>query len=224
MVPRVLFVTGTDTGVGKTVIAAALVRLLCSSGLRAAGFKPIETGVAPGAPSDASTLAEATTVPCGSLNSVYSFADPLAPAVAADRAATTIDIDRIRERIAEISASYDALVVEGAGGVFVPIRWDYTMLDLAADLRAPAVIVARAGLGTINHCLLTLQALRGRGVEIRAIVLNRLSTAPGLAEQTNADAIRRLSGLERVWVVPDLLAPDPLALADAVAPWLRGLL
>ena len=134
-----------------------------------------------------------------------------------------IDPQRIVRHFHRLQKEHDAVIVEGAGGVMVPICWDYSYLDLLRELAIPAVIVARAGLGTINHTLLTNNALRDQGTEVFAIVLNRRSSSPDLAEQTNAAAVRRLTGCDRVWALPEINGSDNGALAQEMKALLREL-
>jgi dethiobiotin synthetase len=215
-----LFITGTDTGVGKTVIAGAIAAYLREQGKDVGVMKPAETGCrkmtstqakkyAGGSakcvgselyPVDAAFLKEAS----GSADPLdlicpYRFAEPLAPAVAAKRAGVKIKTALIRENLKVIAARHDFVIVEGAGGLMVPLYGKYLYLDLAAELDMRLVIVGRAGLGTINHTLLTLHAARSRGLKISGIILNNNSKSGGIAEDTNLGAIKSLSGIKRVY-------------------------
>jgi dethiobiotin synthetase len=217
-------VTGTDTGVGKTVVAAALVLALRASGRRAAGFKPLETGIGGGAEDDASILARATGDPEPLTQPLLALTEALAPAVAAGRAGVAIDPADIEARVRALrDRGYDAIVVEGAGGVAVPLTWGYTALDLARHLGLSAVVVGRAGLGTLNHVWLTVEALAARDVPVAAVVLNGRSAAPDLAEQTNPDALARLLPRVRCVVVPRVDGAGTWEIAQRVAPLLSAL-
>ncbi|MGH8972726.1 MAG: dethiobiotin synthase, partial [Acidimicrobiia bacterium] len=149
------FVTGTDTGVGKTVVAAALARAEAGAGRRVAYCKPVQTGLRPGEPGDADFVAAAAGVP---VTEGLRLEEPLAPAVAAERAGTTIDVDALVSWCRHQAESVDVLLVEGAGGLLVPLSGAVTMADLAALLHAEIVIATRPGLGTLNHTALTLEA------------------------------------------------------------------
>jgi dethiobiotin synthetase len=189
---RDLLVTGTDTGVGKTVIAAALVSALRARGVRAVGFKPAETGLNGSEPSDSEYLARASGERLDLAAPLLQLPEPLAPAIAAERAGLTIDPDDIEARISALRSAGYTLVVEGAGGVMVPLAWAYTVLDLASKCDLDAVIVARAGLGTLNHVMMTVLMLQSRHIPIRGVVLNGRRTAPDLAESTNPGALARM--------------------------------
>lgn len=204
------FITATDTGVGKTVVAAALIRLLRREGLSVCGMKPLETGCRREGdellPADGAFLREASGVsePLQSLTP-YRFAEPLAPWVAAERAGTEIDLKKIGEGFRELSNRYDALVVEGIGGIRVPIKRDYFVSDLALDLGLPVVVVAPAYLGTINHTLLTLDLAKSVGLELAGVIVNHpFPSKNTLAEQTNLSAIEELSQVPVIGEMPHL--------------------
>ena len=205
---RDLLVTGTDTGVGKTMIAAAIVTALRARGVRALGFKPAETGIDSGYPPDSEVLALASGEQNALARPLLQLPEALAPAVAAERAGVTLDPDAIEARIRRLREDGYAVVVEGAGGVMVPLSWGYTVLDLAQACDLDAVVVARAGLGTLNHVAMTVMILRSREIPIRGIVLNGRGTPPDLAEATNPAVLNRmLQGLRIVEVPHDSQAP-----------------
>jgi adenosylmethionine-8-amino-7-oxononanoate aminotransferase len=218
-VGRGFLVTGTDTGVGKTIVAAGLVRGLRSLGRDAAAMKPVATGVPPDDDADLLAAAAGTGDPRG-LVRPYRFREPLAPAVAADREEKAIDPERIRRAFAELAALHELVVVEGVGGLLVPITWNWTVADLAADLDLPIVIVGRLGLGTLNHCALTAEAARRRGLRVLGIVLSPDSDGPpGPAEETNPGALAALTAERVLGVLPRVPADrarDPDALAEAL--------
>jgi dethiobiotin synthetase len=219
-----LLVTGTDTGVGKTVIAAALVLALRERRVRALGFKPVETGVTLEEEGDAGVLAKATGIDEPRAESLLRLPEPLAPAVAGDRAGRSLHVLPLEKRIEDLRLSGYELVIEGAGGLLVPLAWGYTALDLAHRMGLDVVIVARAGLGTLNHVALTAEALRARNVKIRGVVLNGRLEPPPLAERTNPDAVRKLLPGVRVLVVPKHDTSDPLLAAYASVPLVVSLL
>jgi dethiobiotin synthetase len=203
-----LLVTGTDTGVGKTLVAAALLVALRERGLKAVGFKPAETGLVPGEAADSDILLEAGGIDEPLAAPLLRLAEPLAPAVAAERAGEAFDPAVAEARVSALRDMGYSLVVEGAGGVTVPLAWNYTALDLAARTGLHAVVVGRAGLGALNHCVLTVEALRGRGVPIHAVVLNGADDPLDLAQLTNPAALARLLPGLHVVVLPQLPAPD----------------
>ncbi len=213
---RDLLITGTDTGVGKTMIAAALLTALRGRGVRAVGFKPAETGVKSGTPRDSDLLALASGEENLLARPLLQLSEPLAPAVAADRAGVTLDPDAIEGRIRQLRADGYAIVVEGAGGVMVPLTWNYTVLDLAQACDLDAVVVARAGLGTLNHVAMTVMMLRSREIPIRGIVLNGRSAHPDLAESTNPAVLGRMLHGIRVIEVPNDVSGAPLDTASRI--------
>ncbi|MCC7417166.1 MAG: dethiobiotin synthase [Acidobacteria bacterium] len=216
-----LLVTGTDTGVGKTVVAAALVAGLRARGVRAVGFKPAETGVSDGDESDSARLARASGEALPLAAPLLRLAEPLAPAVAAARAGVRIEPREIEARVEGLRRGGYALVVEGAGGVMVPIAWDYTVLDLASHCGLEAVIVGRAGLGTLNHVALTAAMLRSRRIPVRGVVLNGRRAAGDLAESTNPAALARMLPDLRIVELP-LLEGD--GVIEGAVPYLSPLL
>jgi dethiobiotin synthetase len=176
---RAVFVTGTDTGVGKTVIAAALVRALVRQGLRVAAMKPIASGADATATglrnADALILMQAANVeaPYGAVNP-YCFAPAIAPHLAAREAGVLIDTALLRERFAELSEHADCVVVEGAGGWLTPIGPTETMADVAAALSLPAMLVVGLKLGCLNHAQLTARALASHAAGLRGWVANSI--------------------------------------------------
>jgi dethiobiotin synthetase len=204
-----LFVTGTGTGVGKTVVAAAIARTLAGAGSRVAVFKPAVTGLEEEGESDHALLRRA----CGSEQSdeeiaPYRYGPPASPHLAAAMAGEEIDPARLR-RVARIAAEgADAIVCEGVGGFLVPLSPTYLLRDLAADLSHPLVIVAAPGLGTINHTLLTIEAARAAGVEIAAVVLNPWPEEPSEIERSNRETITALGDVP-VLGLPRLDLSDP---------------
>jgi dethiobiotin synthetase len=200
---RGLFVTATDTGVGKTEVACALLAAARGRGLDAIGMKPAQSGAVAGEPSDAERLRAA----CGGVEPLdatcpYAFAAPLAPAVAARVEGREVSLARILEAARALAARHAAVVVEGAGGLLVPLTERETYADLAVALALPVLLVARAGLGTVNHTALTVEALRRRGLAVAAIVLNRTAPADDPSVPHNAAEIARLTGVVPVATLP----------------------
>jgi dethiobiotin synthetase len=164
---RGVFVTGTDTGVGKTVFACALLRAYAARGTRAIGMKPIAAGIADAAQgnSDVAALAAASNVEAPlAMRNPYAFAPPIAPHLAAAETGIAIEMARIVDAYGELAARADRVVVEGAGGVCVPIDVRRDMLDVAAALALPAILVVAVRLGCLNHALLSAHAMRARGI------------------------------------------------------------
>jgi dethiobiotin synthetase len=202
-----LFVTGTDTGVGKTVVACALARALRARGVDVGVMKPTETGVGPEGPLDAHALRAAA----GSHDPIddvcpEALALPAAPAVAAAAEGRSIDLPRIRRAAARLRARHACLLVEGAGGLLVPLAPGFSMADLAAELALPVLVVARARLGTLNHTLLTLEALERRRLALAGVVLCHAEPL-SRADARNLEALRAALGAR--------LAGELAPLADA---------
>jgi dethiobiotin synthetase len=202
-----LLITGTDTGVGKTFFACALAALLKESGYKVGVMKPAETGCDQGegkpVPRDAVALKE--TSGCGlPLETIcpYQFREPLAPSVAAERAGVRIDIDRLMSVYSEISAAHEITIVEGAGGLMVPLLPSYTYADLAKVLKLPLIVVAVNKLGMINHLLLTLEHASCQGLSVLGYVLNQIESQPSLAAETNREALVSLTGVPCMGELP----------------------
>jgi len=202
---RGLFVTGTDTGVGKTEVACALVSGARFSGLDAGAMKPAQTGATPGEASDAERLrAAAGGADPLDLVCPYQFLPPLAPGVAARLAGVEISLPRLLEAAHALAARHAALVVEGAGGLLVPLTPAGTYADLAVALGLPVLVVARAGLGTVNHTALTVEALRTRRLTVAGVVLNRTVPDDDASVPHNAAEIERLTGAAVLATLPYL--------------------
>ena len=207
--PDGVFVTGTDTEVGKTVIAGAIALLLRRAGRRVGVFKPVATGCRHDprgdlVSADAEFLAHCADSPADlpTINPVR-YADALAPSVAARRAKRPVDFEAIDRAYRRIRQDRDVVVVEGIGGLMVPLDERTFVTDLAKRLRLPLVVVARAGLGTINHTLLTLDAARRAGLDIAGVFLNHYRPSEAtLAEETNPDEIARCGNVDLPTVVP----------------------
>ena len=202
-----IFITGTDTGVGKTYLASGIAAELRHRGVNVGVMKPVETGCSMRGerlvPPDARRLMKAAGVddPLALVNP-YRFRRPLAPLVAARLAGKKIEPDNIVIACQELSRRHDFMIVEGAGGIMVPLRGAYTYLDLALALALPVLIVARPGLGTINHTLLTIAALKQRRVTISGIIINHSrEQKPGLAEKTNPAVLESISGVKIVGTI-----------------------
>jgi dethiobiotin synthetase len=211
---RGIFITGTGTEVGKSVVAAVAARTLAGQGERVAVFKPAVSGLDDYAHSDDLPDHELLRLAAGSSQSddeiaPYRYGPPVSPHLGAELAGEAIDPRRLRSAATEASDGADALVCEGVGGFLVPLTLGYLVRDFARDLGLPVVIAASPGLGTINHTLLTIEAVRAVGLEVAAVVLTPWPAEPGTLERSNREAIERLGDV-RVEVLPhlDLSAPD----------------
>jgi dethiobiotin synthetase len=209
---RGLFVTATDTAVGKTMIAGAIAAHLRGRGRRVGVFKPAASGcrVVDGAlvSDDAAFLAACAGTEDAGAVVPLKFAEPLAPNVAAARAGEAVDVGAILKAYRRMAAGSDCVVVEGVGGLLCPIADDFWVIHLARLCRLPLVIVARPALGTINHTLLTLHAARSAGLEVAGVVINRYPEgAADAATATSAEQIARRGAVDILAVVPD----DPSA-------------
>ncbi|CAE6773825.1 MAG: dethiobiotin synthase [Nitrospira sp.] len=204
-----VFVAGTDTGVGKTLVSAALVRRLVRLGCSAGVMKPVETGVSSGSPdqSDAARLmATAHVNDSLDLVSPYRFPLPLAPLSAASAERQRIDQDLIMDRYEQLAVRHHCMVVEGAGGLLVPMGQDWDLRELIVRLRLPVILVGRVGLGGINHALLTLEALEHRKIPVVALMLNEPAFPGGPIQ---AEQQRSTVALLRERVSVPLLGPLP---------------
>ena len=207
----VLFVTGTDTGVGKTFVACALAHALRAAGRRVMVMKPVETGVTD-RPEDALRLATAAGDPAP-LDEIcpYRLTAPLAPSVAAALEGVTIDVDRLVDVIVRRRAAADVLLVEGAGGLLVPIAGTTTFLDVAVRAAMPVLLVGANRLGTVNHCALSACVARTAGLDVRGFVLSQPGTLTDESSATNAEVVARLTGLPCRGVLPHLTSPNAAA-------------
>ena len=198
------FVTGTGTGVGKTVVAAALARVLTGRGLRVGVLKVAQTG----AGDDLAFIRAAAGVRAGDCVAPHVFADPLAPAVCARREGRPAGLPAVLAAYRALGARCDAVIVEGAGGLLVPLDDDTTMAGAAAAIGLPVVVVALPGLGTLNHSALTVEAAARRGLAVAGLVVSGLPAEPDLAERTNPAELERLTGLSLLGVIPALAGLD----------------
>jgi dethiobiotin synthetase len=216
------FVTGTDTGVGKTIITAALIKASGLLGFKTCGMKPIETGCLREGdkfiPSDGIFIKTVAHVeetvdhisPC-------CFEEPLAPLPASEIEGRPVDFEKIRKEHASLSHEYDVVVIEGIGGLLVPIRKDYFVLDLAKELRLPLIVVSRPGLGTINHTMLSVNYAIKEGLTVAGIVINYSRSPEGSpAENTNPDVIKEISPVPIIGIFPYLKDLEETTIERAV--------
>ena len=215
------FITGTGTEVGKTVVAAAIARTARRAGARVAVFKPAVSGLddyplLPEAWEWAARLPDHVLLRLAAGSSQgddeiapYRYGPPVSPHLGAELAGAPIDPDRLRGSALEATEDADLLICEGVGGFLVPLTTGYLVRDLARDLGLPVTIVASAELGTINHTLLTIEAVRGAGLHVGRVVLNRWPEAPSLLEVSNRETIAEVGSVP-VEMLPhlDLTSPE----------------
>ena len=210
---RGLFVTGTDTGVGKSVLAASVCAALAARGERVAAFKPVVTGLDDERGEfghDHELLASAANAGQAPEDvAPYRFGPPLSPHLAAELAGERIE----PAKLLEAARAHELLVCEGVGGLMVPITTGYLVRDLAIDLELPVLVAARIGLGTINHTLLTVEAARSAGLRVAGVVMTPWPDEPAEIERSNRETIERLGAVS----VGGLPPTDPERLAEAGA-------
>jgi len=229
--PQGLFVTGTDTGVGKTVLSAALLAAMAAAGEPVRAHKPVVTGLG-----EESGIGESETWPpdhvllgnaagmTGEEVAPLRYGPAVSPHLAAQLAGERIEPARLLTAARSAAAGDDILIVEGVGGLLVPLAVDYTVRDLAVALELPLLIAARPGLGTINHTLLTLAAARAAGLDVLAVVLTPWPQRPNAMERSNRDTIAHLGEIE-VAGLGQVRSPTAAGLASAgdALPWRRWL-
>ncbi len=229
-----LFITATGTGVGKTILSAALLAAMAADGERVRAYKPVVTGLEDPAeiaargdwPADHELLGAMAGMDPGEVAPLR-YGPAVSPHLAAQLAGERIDPARLPECARALRAGIgtgdaSTLIVEGVGGLLTPLADDYTVCDLAVALRLPVLIAAATGLGTINHTLLTLRVARSAGLEVRAVVLTPWPAAPSTIERSNRETIARL-GEVAVAGLALVEGPDRSALARAGAELLAEL-
>jgi dethiobiotin synthetase len=222
---RGCFVTGTDTGVGKTVLAAAIAAALRADGVRVAAFKPVVTGLdepEPGRPADHELLGAAAGVAPGAVAPLR-FGPPVSPHLAAELAGVAIEPAALVAAARAAADGADALVVEGVGGLLVPLTRECTIRDLAVALGLPVVVAARPGLGTISHTLLTIEAAGAAGLDVRGVVLTPWPAEPTTMERSNRATIATMGAVEVTTLATVGTGTGELAAVGAalpVADWL----
>lgn len=221
---RGIFITGTSTGIGKTIVAGGLAAALRARGVDVGVMKPVQTG---GRPGDAAFLQRAAglTDPLSLVNPCYLDA-PLAPAVAVSLGYGQVEIPLILEAFRELSGRHKFMVVEGIGGLLTPIQERFYLADLILAMELPAIVVARPGLGTINHTLLTIRQAQSMGIHVLGTIVNGYPAKPDLAEKTSVEAIESHSGLPVFGTLPHLPGVDTAAgimdgLVEAVRRYIR---
>ena len=214
---RGCFVTGTDTGVGKTVVAGVLVAALRARGVEVRALKPVITGIEepvdPAWPPDHELLARAAGCEPAEVNEI-AYGPAVSPHLAATLSGKAIDVERLHTAVRAAASAAEVLIVEGVGGLLVPITDTYDVRRFVRELELPIVIAARPGLGTINHTLLTIEAARAAGLELLAVVMTPWPVVPGMIERSNRATIERLGGV-RVATLPPIARAEPGLLAAA---------
>lgn len=192
-----IFVCGTDTGVGKTIVTASLCAALNANQIRAGAFKPLESGCRIQGSrhlkrADSEFLKKSARMD-DSIDAVnpYYFKEPLAPGIAAERESKTISFAKIRLGLQNLQKKYQPVFIEGAGGLLAPVHHLKTNLDLILDLKVPVLLVARLGLGTLNHTLLTLEHLSRNKVKVLGVILNQETPALTVSAKTNPQILKR---------------------------------
>jgi dethiobiotin synthetase len=211
-----IFVTGTDTGVGKTLVSRALIGAFRKSGLKVGAMKPIETGVGENGPLDAIALRDAagSTDPLATI-CPQQFALPAAPNAAANAEDREVDLTAIDAAYKTLAKGRDLMVVEGAGGLLVPIHDDWTMAELARRLDLPLLVVARASLGTINHTALTLEVAASKALPVLGVIISHAEGPISAADASNLLALKNFLGNRLIGEIPPLgpaEAPPPDAI------------
>lgn len=196
-----VFITGTDTDVGKTYVTGAIAYILKSNGYDVMSYKPVQSGgeqtphglVA----TDASYVKDISLIEdeLSDMNT-YCFTDPVSPHIASERDGAVIDEKVIKEIVDELISNRDFVIVEGAGGLIVPLRRDYMVSDLIRDLNMPVVVVARSGVGTINHTVLTVNQLKSMNANIKAIVFNNYTGT--YYEEDNIRMVKEITGISNI--------------------------
>ena len=195
---RGLFVTGTGTGVGKTVVAAAIAHTYVDRGQRVGVFKPAVTGLDESEPDHTILRRAARSRQTDDEIAPYRFTPPVSPHLGAELAGQAIRPPRLEAAARAAAGSADLLVCEGVGGLLVPLTLGYLVRDLARDLGLPLVIATPPGLGAINHTLLTVEAARAVGLEVAAVVLTPWPAEPSSVERSNREAIARLGAVPTI--------------------------
>jgi dethiobiotin synthetase len=199
-----LFVTATDTGVGKTVVTAGLALAFAGRGVDVAVSKPFQSGnLATDPEGDAMRLKRLARLEDDVEDIVaYAFPEPLAPLVAARRSGVEISPEAVVEHVRALAARHEAILVEGAGGLAAPLADAWTVADLAGELRLPLLVVARPGLGTVNHTVLTVSAARSAGLAVAGVVLNGAGPGTDRSVETNAELIESFARVPVLGVTP----------------------
>ena len=209
---KCIFITGTDTDVGKTLITGCIAKSLLKKGKKVAVYKPVQCGSllkgkikSP----DLAIVKNLSGISDGCLFNDYSFKFVSSPHLAAELEGKKVDAKLIKKRCKEISKKFDYVLIEGAGGLMVPLTRDCTFLDLMRELSVPVLVVARAGLGTINHTSLTISALKANKIKIIGVVMNYFRG--GIIEDDNKKIIAQINNVSIIGAVPFSKNPEKIA-------------
>jgi dethiobiotin synthetase len=226
MAPRGIFITGTDTGVGKTIVAATLARLLRMNGASVGVMKPVTSGCREEngelVSDDALLLCQAAGIQVSEDVAPYRLREPLAPSESARIDGVRIEFSVIKASFDRLASSYQYVIVEGAGGLMVPLSGGLLVADLARELGLPLLVVARPGLGTINHTVLTCFAAQQMGLQVAGVIVNGMPEHPGLAEKGAPHQIGSLCSAPVLGVWPQRNESDEMEIVDELAAWLDG--
>jgi dethiobiotin synthetase len=221
MAAKAIFITGTDTGVGKTIASAVIAMLLRRKGHSVGVMKPVTSGCIERegklVSEDAELLAFAAGTEVTSDSAPYLLKAPLAPSLAASMEGVRIDFQVIRDAYQRLSEQYEYLIVEGAGGLMVPVTGGMLISDLANFLGLPIAVIARPGLGTVNHTLLTTFSAKNLGLTVKGVIVNRFPANPGDAEKHAPHMLDSLSGSPLLGVFPEVQGDDERAVVTGVA-------
>lgn len=221
-----IFITGTDTGVGKTIFSAALARLLKNKGVNVGVMKPVTSGCDEKecrlVSADAELLAWGAGISVSQEIAPYLLREPIAPSAAAEMEHTKIEFSRILAAYHRLSEEHDFVIVEGAGGLMVPLAGGLLVADLVKLLALPLLVVARPDLGTVNHTLLTCFAAKVIGLDIRGTVINNYPLLPGTAEATAPHLIDSLAGTPLLARLPAISAIDDKSRVEELSNWLAN--
>lgn len=211
---KALYIIGTDTDCGKTIVTAALAAFLKEQDIDVGVMKPFE------AASEDSVFLKKMSDSADSLALInpYHFDEPLAPGVAAERHGIEVSLDKVEENFQTLKERHDILLVEGAGGLLVPLAREVTHLEWIDRLNIPVLLVARLGLGTINHTLLTLNALEHQAIAIKGVILNEVTPKKSIAEETNPEVLRDFYRVPLLGVFPHLKQVNNAAALAAAVP------
>lgn len=221
MPAKAIFITGTDTGVGKSIASAVIAMLLKRKGHSVGVMKPVTSGCIERdgklVSEDAELLCFAAGTEVTSDSAPYLLKAPLAPSLAASMEGVRIDFQVIRDAYQRLADQYDYLIVEGAGGLMVPVSGGMLISDLALFLGLPIAVIARPGLGTVNHTLLTTFSAKNLGLTVKGVIVNRFPANPGDAEKHAPHMLDSLSGSPLLGVFPEVQGDDDRDVVTGVA-------
>ena len=211
-----LFITGTDTDVGKTFVGGGMAAILKKYGKDVGVFKPMLSGESRENPTSDTSILKTMSGDRNTFEQItpFQFAETLAPYVAAKRAGQHISLTQIMQAWKNIKETHEYFIVEGAGGLGVPLGKDYLVADVAKEIGFPILIVARTGLGTVNHIWLTVKVAQSMGLDIAGIILNGAEEEQGIAEQTNPALIEEMTNIPVLAVLPKFTTSNPTYIVE----------